>query len=339
MRDLAARFTDAMPVGFTGIALFFGAAVHRNKISAGVGDDFYKFETVRVLLPARACLHGDGDRDGVFYFADNLGGAIRIFDERGTVEIGNKVVHGTAHVDVDGVGLETVVNDFGGLGHHVGIGAKDLLDDGTLALVKARHFEGLGIQANDGLGTHHFTEHQRRAFIFTDDAEWEVRHVGHGGKGDDGFGKGFPIDHGAEYTGLMEKNKGLRIFFHEKPQIAAVVFGLVLFLIILVPFVFSFVFPQFVGNLFNIFSNLPGFVQTLLATPIIIWFILQLPLLLISNSYFPIALADYSSPHALFIFIILQAAFSASFWTVLVYVLHRVSLRKLLTKFGKKGTE
>src|SRR5688572_9551253 len=180
MWNLATSFTNTMPVSFAGVALFFCATVHRNKISACIGDDFYEFQTVGVVLPAQAGLNGDGDWDGGFYFTDNFGCALRIFNESGAVEIRNKVVDGTTHVDVDGIGFETVVNDFGGFSHDVRIGAKDLLDDRTLALVKTRHLESLWIKTYDGFRAHHFTEHQRRAFIFTDETEGEVAHVSHG---------------------------------------------------------------------------------------------------------------------------------------------------------------
>lgn len=159
MGDVFACFTDAMPVGFTGIALFARAAVHGNKIGAGVGYDFYEFQAVGVLNPAQTCFYRDRNWDGSFHFADDLCGAIRFFDECGAVEVGDEVVDGAAHVDVEGIGFEAVVNDAGGFSHRVRIGTEDLLDKGALALVKAGHLEGLWIKTYDGFRAHHLAEH------------------------------------------------------------------------------------------------------------------------------------------------------------------------------------
>jgi hypothetical protein len=127
----------------------------------------------------------------------------------------------------------------------------------------------------------------------------------------------------------MEKNKGWRSLFQEKPYVAAGALFLILFAVIAVPWVLLLSFPSVIESFYSVFSTWPPLLQMLIASPFMIWFILQAPALLIPSRFFP---GPYELPdHRLILNTIINAAICALFWTLLVYFIHSLLTRRRLT--------
>jgi len=137
----------------------------------------------RMLVPAAADLHGQGNLDRRAHGADGLGALSGLPHQGGTRPCLRNLGHGAAHVQVDDV-RALVRQNAGGLGQVLGLGAQDLHGDGLLLGQVGGDLHRALAVVDQGLGADLLARGQRAAELLADQAERGVGNARHGSETD-----------------------------------------------------------------------------------------------------------------------------------------------------------
>ena len=144
---------DVLPAGLAGVAVLAGAGVEGDGVEAAVFGQLGEFDADDVfVVPAHAELDGEGNGDGG---ADGLEDALdlrQVAQEAGAAVAGDDALGRAAEVEVDEVEAG-VLNDAGGVGEGLGVGAEELRGDGVLVVVVGEVALALGFaHAGEAVG-------------------------------------------------------------------------------------------------------------------------------------------------------------------------------------------
>ena len=126
------HFSDAGPIRLAAIALLARARMQRDGLQSAIFGELSHFHGHQLLIvPAGAELHGERNRDGRPHLAQDLFHQRQIAQQSRTAVALHHFVDRAAEVDVDDIESK-ILASLGRVGHHLGIGAKQLRRDGML---------------------------------------------------------------------------------------------------------------------------------------------------------------------------------------------------------------
>ena len=177
---IAFYFADERPVGLTGVHLRACAAMNGKCLYATVLQLLGQFGNDELLVvPAQACLHGDGQTDGLDHLLRNLQQLGNVLEHACTGPLARYLLDGTAKVEVDEV-RACLLHNLGCLDHRVDVATIDLYAHRPFVVADGQLADGGVDIADEGLGGDELRVDHSGTKALTKHAEADVRDVLHG---------------------------------------------------------------------------------------------------------------------------------------------------------------
>ena len=136
---------DVLPAGLAGVAVLAGAGVEGAGVEAAVFGHLREVDADDVLVvPAHAELDGEGDGDCAANRLEDDLDLREVAQEAGAAVAGDDAFGWTTEIEVDEIEAG-VLDDAGGVGEGLGVGAEELGRDGVFVVVVSEVALALGL--------------------------------------------------------------------------------------------------------------------------------------------------------------------------------------------------
>ena len=177
---VALHLANEGPVGLTGVHLRACAAMNGKCLYATVLQLLGQLGNDELLMvPAKACLHGDGQTDGLDHLLRNLQQLGNVLEHACTSALAGHLLDGAAEVEVDEV-RACLLHNLGCLDHRVDVATVDLYAHRPFVVADGQLADGGVDIADEGLGGDELRVDHCCAKALTKHAEADVRDVLHG---------------------------------------------------------------------------------------------------------------------------------------------------------------
>ena len=150
---IALYLTDERPIGLARVHLTAGATMNGQSLNATILQLLRQFgDDELFVVPAQACLHGDGQFHGIHHLAGDLQHLGYILQHSGSSTLASHLLHRTTEVQVDEIGA-CLFHDLCGLDHRLDVAPIDLDAHRTLLIADGKFLQRRLHIAYQGLGT------------------------------------------------------------------------------------------------------------------------------------------------------------------------------------------